>query len=88
MKCSKFKHSGSNTNDGTRRYKGPHRALRCKVLDSSSELRLAANFPVLRWVTTGPHKLVAALQHFCNQKDPQVRVEQLKLIKTDPATWP
>jgi hypothetical protein len=70
---------------------GPHRALRCEVIDSSSELRLPANFPVLRWVAIGPHKLAIALvvlQHFCNQKDPQARLEQLKLSKTDPSTWP
>jgi hypothetical protein len=89
MKCSKFKHSGSHTKDGTQRYKGPHRALRCKVLNSSSELRSLADFPVLGWVTTGPHELATApalLRHFCNQKYPQVRLEQLKLSKTDPST--
>jgi hypothetical protein len=71
MKCSKFKHSGSDTKDGTRRYKGPHLALRCEILGNSSELMLPADFPILRWVTTGPHKLAAAptlLRHFCNQK--------------------
>jgi hypothetical protein len=91
MKCSKFKHGESDTKDGTRQYKGPHRALRCKVLNNSSELRLPADFPVLWWVTSGPYKLAAApavLQHFCNQKDPQARIEQLKLNKTDPSTWP
>jgi hypothetical protein len=71
MKYLKFKHSGSDTKDNTRRYKGLHRALRCEVLDSSSELRLPADFPVLRWVAIGPHKLAApptVLRHFCNQK--------------------
>jgi hypothetical protein len=50
-----------------------------------------AYFPVLRWVATGPHKLATApavLKDFHNQKDPQVRLEQLKLNKTDPSTWP
>jgi hypothetical protein len=91
MKCSKFKHGGSDTKDGTRRYKGPHRALRCEVLDSSLEHRPPADFPVLWWVTTEPHKLptaAALLRHFYNQKDPQARLEQLKLNKTDPLTWP
>jgi hypothetical protein len=91
MKCSKFKHSGSETKDDTRRYKGSHRALRCEVLDSSLELRLPADFPILRWVAIGSHKLAttpAVLRHFCNQKDPQVRLEQLKLSKTDPSMWP
>jgi hypothetical protein len=91
MKCSKFKHSVSDTKDGTQRYKGPHRALRCEVLDSSLELRLPANFLVLRWVAIGPPKLATApavLGHFCNQKDPQAWLEQLKLSKTDPPTWP
>jgi hypothetical protein len=49
-----------------------------------------ADFPVLWWVTTGPHELAttpAELRHFCNQKYPQVRLEQLKLSKTDPSTW-
>jgi hypothetical protein len=71
MKCSKFKHSGSDIKDSTRRYKGPHQALTCEVLNSSSELRPLANFPILRWVTIGPHKLaavLAVLRHFCNQK--------------------
>jgi hypothetical protein len=71
MKCSKFKHSRSDTKDGTQRYKGLHRALRCKVLDNSLELRPPADFPVLRWVTTGPHEFATAaavLGHFCNQK--------------------
>jgi hypothetical protein len=91
MKCSKFKHSGSDTKDGTRRHKGLHRALRCEVLNSSSELRPPTNFSVLRWVTAGPHKLATApvvLRHFCNQKDSQARLEQLKLSKTDTSTWP
>jgi hypothetical protein len=39
MECSEFKHSESDTKDDTRWYKGPHQALRCKVLDSPSELR-------------------------------------------------
>jgi hypothetical protein len=60
MKCSKFKHSGSDTKDDTRRYKGSHRALRCEVLDSSLELRLPIDFSVLRWVVIGPHKLATA----------------------------
>jgi hypothetical protein len=71
MKCSKFKHSGSDIKDDTRRYKGPHQALICEVLASSSELRLPANFAVLQWVTIGSHKLAAApavLRHFYNQK--------------------
>jgi hypothetical protein len=71
MKCSKFKHGGSEIKDGTQRYKGPHRALRCEVLDNSSELRLPADFPIIQWVTIGPHKLVAAptvFWHFYNQK--------------------
>jgi hypothetical protein len=91
MKCSKFKHSGSDTKDGTRRYKGPHRALRCEVLDSSSKLEPPTDFSVLWWVATGPHELATAttiLSHFCNQKDLQARLEQLKLSKTDPSTWP
>jgi hypothetical protein len=49
-----------------------------------------ADFPVLRWVIAGPHKLataLAVLRHFCNQKDPQVRLEQLKLSKIDPPMW-
>jgi hypothetical protein len=86
MKCSKFKHNGCDTNDGTRRYKGLHQAIRCEVLDNSSDLRLPADFPILRWVAIGPHKLVASpavLRHFCNQKDSQSRLEQLKLNKTD-----
>jgi hypothetical protein len=52
-------------------YKGPHQALRCGVLDHSSELRLPADFPVLRWVVTGPHELATTLavsRHFCNNK--------------------
>jgi hypothetical protein len=91
MKCSKFKHRGSDTKDDTQQYKGPHQALRCKVLDSSSELRSLADFPVLGWVATRPHELAttpAVLRHFCNQKDPQARLEQLKLSKTDPSMWP
>jgi hypothetical protein len=90
MKCSKFKYSGSDTKDCTRRYKGMHQALRCGVLDSSSELGSLANFTVLRWVTTGPHELATApavLRHLCNQKDPQARLEQLNLSKIDPSTW-
>jgi hypothetical protein len=68
-----------------------HRALRCEVIDSSSKLGLPADFPVLGWVTTRPHELAIAptvLSHFCNQKDPQPRLEQLKLSKTNPSTWP
>jgi hypothetical protein len=67
---------------GTRHYKGSHRALICGVLDRSSELGLSADFPVLRWVASGPHELATAPavpKHFCNQKDPQARLEQLKL---------
>jgi hypothetical protein len=89
MKCSKIKHSRSDTKDDTRQYKDPHRALRCKVLDSSSELRPPADFPVLQWVTTRPHKLAtttAVLMHFYNQKDPQAMLEQVKLSKTDLST--
>jgi hypothetical protein len=37
-----------------------HRVLRYEVLDSSSELRLPANFLILRWVAIGPHKLAVA----------------------------
>jgi hypothetical protein len=91
MKCSKFKHGGSEIKDGTQRYKGPHRALRCEVLDSSSELRLPADFLVIRWVAIGPHKLATApvvLWHFCNLKDPEAMLKQLKLSKTDLSTWP
>jgi hypothetical protein len=83
MKCSKFKHSGSDTKDGTRRYKGLHRALRCEVLDSSSELEPSTNFPALRWVTTGSHELTTAsavLRYFCNKKDPQASLEQLSVL--------
>jgi hypothetical protein len=42
-------------------------------------------------VTTRPHELAIApkvLRHICNPKDPQARLEQLKLSKTDPSTWP
>jgi hypothetical protein len=91
MKCLKFKHSVGDTKDDTRQYKGPHQALRCEVLDSSSELGPPADFLVLRWVIARPHELATAtvvLGHFCNQKDPQARLEQLKLNKTDPSTWP
>jgi hypothetical protein len=91
MKCSKFKHSGSDTKDDTQRYKDSHRALRCEVLDSSSELRSPADVPVLGLVATRPHKLATApavLRHFYNQKDSQARLEQLKLSKTDSSTWP
>jgi hypothetical protein len=52
---------------------------------------LPANFSVLWWVAVGPHKLATApviLRHFYNQKDPQASLEQLKLSKTDPSTWP
>jgi hypothetical protein len=90
MKCSKFNHGGSDSKDGTRRYKGSHRALRCEVLDSSSELRLLADFIVLRWVAIGPDKLdttAVVLRHFCNKKDPQARLEQLKLSKTSSSMW-
>jgi hypothetical protein len=58
----------------TRWYKGLHWALRCEVLDGSSELGLPADFPVLGWVTIGPHELATShvvLSYFCNQKDPQ-----------------
>jgi hypothetical protein len=77
MKYLKFKHSRRDTKDGTQRYKGPHRALRYEVLDNSLELRLPTDFPVLRWVVIGPHKLAATpavLQQFCNQKDPQAKL--------------
>jgi hypothetical protein len=73
-----------------RRYKGPHRALRCRVLDGSSELRLPADLQVLRWVTTRPHELTttpAILGHICKPKDPQANLEQLKLSKTDSPMW-
>jgi hypothetical protein len=72
---------------GTRRYKGPHRALRCGVHDRFSELELPTDFLVLWWAATGPHeyaKTPAVLKHFYNKKDPQARLEQLKLSKTDP----
>jgi hypothetical protein len=78
MKCSKFQHSGSDTKDGTRRCKGPHRALRCEVLDISSELGPPVDFPVLRWVATVPYKFATVpvvLRHFCNEKDLQTRIE-------------
>jgi hypothetical protein len=91
MKCSKFKHSGSDTKDCTRCYKGQHRDLRCGVLDTSSELGPPADFLVLWWVTTGPHELASAhvvLRHFYNQKDPQASLEQLKLSMIDLSTWP
>jgi hypothetical protein len=68
-----------------------HQALRCEVLDSSLELGPSADIPILQWVTTGLHELVTAptvLRHFCNQKDPQARIEQLNLSKTDPSMWP
>jgi hypothetical protein len=87
MKCSKFKYSGSDTKDGTQRFKGPHRALKCEVHDNSSELGPPADFPVLGWVATGPHELAttpAVLKHICNPKDRQARLEQLNLSKTDP----
>jgi hypothetical protein len=42
-------HSRSVTKYCTRRYKGLHRALRCGVLDGSSELGLTPDLPVLRW---------------------------------------
>jgi hypothetical protein len=83
------KHSGMIQKTSTRWYKGPHRALRCKVLDSSSELELPADFLVLGWVTTWLHELAKAptvLRHFYNQNDPQAKLEQLKLSKTDPST--
>jgi hypothetical protein len=67
---------------------GPHRALRCEVLDNSLELGLPADFLVLRWVTTGPHKLAtttAVLGHLYSKSDQQARLEQLKLNKTDPS---
>jgi hypothetical protein len=89
MKCSKFKHSGSDTKDYTRRYKVPHRAIRCRVLDSSSELGSPSDFLVFRWIATGPHELATApavLRHFCNQKDSQPRLEQIKFSKTDLST--
>jgi hypothetical protein len=66
-----IKHHGSDTKDGTQRYKGPHRALRCEVLDSSSELWPPANFLVLQWVAMGPHELAtstAVLKHFYSKK--------------------
>jgi hypothetical protein len=81
MKCSKFKHSVSDTKDGTPRYNGSHLALRCEVLDSSSELEPPADFPVLWWVVTGPHEFAIApaiLRHFNNQKDSPARLEQTK----------
>jgi hypothetical protein len=89
MNCSKCKSpSGSVTKDSTRRYKGLHKALRCGVFDHSLELGLQADFSVLRWVVIGPHELTTTpvvLSHFCNKKDPEVRLEQLKLSKTDPS---
>jgi hypothetical protein len=75
---------------GPRCYKGPHRALRCGVLDRSSELGIPADFLVLWWIATEPHGLATSfvvLRHFY-KKNPQVRLEQLKLSKTDPLTWP
>jgi hypothetical protein len=92
MKCSKFKtRSQSDTKTSTRWYKGPHHALWCGVHSSSSKQGLPANFPVLRWVTAGPYKLATTskiFRHLCTQKDPQARLEQLKLSKADPSTWP
>jgi hypothetical protein len=88
---SRKTHSGSITKDSTQRYKGLHQALRCGLLDCSSELGLPADFQVLQWVTTGPHELATTptvLRYFCNQKDPQARLRQLNLGKTDPSTWP
>jgi hypothetical protein len=59
-------------------WEGPYWvALKCGVLDRSSELRLPADFPVLWWVVTGPHELATTptvLRHFCNQKDAQARL--------------
>jgi hypothetical protein len=68
-----------------------HRALRCEVLDSSLELGLPPDFPVIRRVATGPHELATAttiLRHLFNQNYPQVRLEQLKLSQTDPSICP
>jgi hypothetical protein len=53
-------HSESVTKYCTRCYKGPHWALRCGVLDGSSELGIPADLPVPRWVTTGSHELTTA----------------------------
>jgi hypothetical protein len=82
MKCLKFKHSRSDTKDNTRRYKGPHRALRCEVLDNSSELRLPADFLILRWVAIGPHKLAAALGNEVTQDDGRASLSSV--AKTSP----
>jgi hypothetical protein len=44
-----------------------------------------------RQVATGPHKLAitsTVFRHLCTQKDPQARLEQLKLSKVDPSIWP
>jgi hypothetical protein len=48
-------------------------------------------FASLRWVATGPHKLTTTpvvLGHICKPEDPQTRLEQLNLSKTDPSMWP
>jgi hypothetical protein len=65
-------------------------ALQKTSLNCSSELGPPANFSVLQWVATGPHKLAIAhvvLWHICNPKGPQARLEQLNLTKTDPSMW-
>jgi hypothetical protein len=67
-----------------------YRALRCGVLDGSSELGLPTDLPILRWVATGPHELITppiVLGHICKPKDPQANLEQLKLSKTHSSTW-
>jgi hypothetical protein len=88
---TKDSRNGSVTKDTTRSYQGPHHALRGGILARISELKLPADFPNLKWVTTGPHKLstsTAILRHIGEPNDPQAMLEQLKLSKTDPTRWP
>jgi hypothetical protein len=50
---------------------------------------LPSLFPFLVLVT-GSHPFataVAILRHLCIQLNPQEKIEQLKLSKTDPSTW-
>jgi hypothetical protein len=73
----------------TQQYKGPHRALGCQDLGGSSKLQLPIDLPIFRR-DAGPHKFAAApaiLGHLCTQLILQVKIEQLKLSKTDPSTW-
>jgi hypothetical protein len=68
---------------------GPASALRCEVLNCCSRGSLPSLLLNLR-LANGPDPIVVAvtkLWHLCTQI-PQVKSEQLKLIKTDPSTWP